>query len=207
MADIILSDLEYSILRFAHDNPDGVKQEDFTGRLAAEQYIFGTKAPEYNDAKDKLFRYGCLVTHFTPPTWSIVITPRGEQVYEEEKQRREGNKESDNIRKLLDKKTLEKTEQDLRMGYWLWKTKWWPMGIAIGSLIAAIISAIYAVRAYNFSVQTDMKQQKQQDSIVKKEELQRQIEVTKHDIYKYSDSLWKIDHKTDTGKKQPPSSP
>lgn len=207
MADITLTDLEYNILRFAHDNPNGVKQEDFTGRLAAEHYIFGTGEPEYNSARDKLFRYGCLITHFTPPTWSIVITPRGEQIYEDEKQRREGDKESNNIRKLLDKKTLEKTEQELKMGYWLWKTKRWPIRIAVGSLIAAIISTIYAVRAYNFSEQTDRKQQQQQGKSVNKEELQRQLEETKRGIYRYSDSLWKIDHKSDTGKKQSSSSP
>jgi hypothetical protein len=202
MSETNLSNLEYNILRFTHDNPDGIIQEDFTARLATERYIFGTRELEYNNAMDKLTRYGCIVNNWHPPVRKITITPRGEEVYEIEKLKREDINQITTVKTTLDKKTLEKTELDLKYGQWLWQTKWWPLFISLGSFLTAIISVCYAVRAYNLSVLTYEQQQIQKEQSVSKQEMQMQLQETKHGAYRYLDSLWKINSKIDSSERK-----
>lgn len=178
-----LDDLDYAILKFANDNPDGIIQEEFFARLVSEHYIYGNTQTQLIASRERLFTYGCLVNYFVLPNRRIFITPNGGKLLYSEIDRRT---EQDKLEQI----TISKLKHEQKnIKYW-----WAPILISIAALVSSVVIPV----CQNYVDNSGKDQTKEQIG-----DLERKLQQTNTNVEHQLDSLWKRIQILDTANGKP----
>lgn len=162
-------------------NPDGFGQQEFRSRIFAETNITGLHASQVQQTIEQLFTTKHITTNIkiidSKQDWYITITEKGKIIYLKEKGKQERND------------VLNKNEYNSK--------KYWKLPISIAAL--SVLTSVVAVSITWYIHNTHEKSTIEQNK--KAEDLEKQLQQTNTTILHKVDSLWKIDHKSDTSKK------